>query len=272
MYGVSLLSALTMSGPLAAAPQPTEDESPLADRAVTVPAPIDHHAWDQLLGRYVREGLVDYHGLGAERRVLDVYVAGLGDVDPTAWPHAEQLAFWINAYNACVIQGVLDRSPLTSVKSVRGFFDRIRYRVGGRDRTLNEIEAEGRMLAPMRIHFALVCAAVSCPPLRAEAYHPDRMEAQLTEQLEQFLRDPEHGLRLEDSTLWVSKIVDWYTEDFVAADQRGGRRRLTAEQLLLPFSPYLAPDVAQEIRRRTPKVKFLKYDWSLNEQQREEGE
>ena len=298
VYGVSLLGALMMSGPPVAS-QPAEDHSPatasghstvatlessdaerseagrgdagaagggIADRAVTVPASIDHHVWDQLLGRYVRKGLVDYHGVQGERHALDAYVAGLGDVDPTGWPPAEQLAFWINAYNACVIQGVLDRSPLTSVKSVRGFFDSLRYRVAGRELTLDEIEAEGHAREPMRIHFALVCAAVSCPPLRAEAYHPDRIEAQLTEQLEQFLRDADHGLRLEESTLWVSKIVDWYTEDFVSAEARGGSRRLTAEQLLLAFSPYLAPDVAQEIRQRMPTVKFLKYDWSLNEQ------
>ena len=150
VYGVSLLSALTMSGQPAAAAGHSTVATPvssdaerreagrgdtraagggIADRAVTVPASIDHHVWDQLLGRYVREGLVDYHGVQGERYALDAYVAGLGDVDPTAWPPAEQLAFWINAYNACVILGVLDRFPLRSVKSVRGFFDRIRYRV-----------------------------------------------------------------------------------------------------------------------------------------------
>ena len=95
---------------------------------------IDHGVWDRLLRRYVSEGLVDYHGLAAERPALEQYLTGLATVDVTKLSRAEQLGVWINAYNACVIDGVLEHYPLRSVKDVTGFFDRRRYRVAGRDR------------------------------------------------------------------------------------------------------------------------------------------
>ncbi|MBI2104390.1 MAG: DUF547 domain-containing protein [Candidatus Omnitrophica bacterium] len=132
---------------------------------------VDHSMWDQLLKRHVRQGLVDYTSVQAERKLMDQYLEQLAIVDVDTLPSKEaKLAFWVNAYNASVVKGVLDHAPVTSVKEVKGFFDRIRYRVAGRERTLNEIEGEGRALGDWRIHFAVVCASSSCPPLINEAY------------------------------------------------------------------------------------------------------
>jgi len=224
-------------------------------------------AWDLLLKRHVASGLVDYEGFRQDRAALDRYVVSLQDVQPSQLGSREaQLAFWINAYNANVVKGVLDRYPIASVKEVKGFFDRIRFRVAGRELTLNEIEGEGRALGDWRIHFAVVCASSSCPLLRAEAYAADRLDAQLAEQTRQFLDNPRRGLRIEGGTLWVSKIFDWYTTDFVPAKELGLLRRLTPEKLLSVLAPYLTPEMGRLIRQRTLELRFTEYDWSLNAQ------
>ncbi len=229
----------------------------------TAQPPGDYRLWEKLLTRYVRQGLVDYTGLRADRALLDRYLAALAAAD-LKWLTArnEQLAFWINAYNACVVKGVLDHYPIRSVKDVKGFFERIRYHIGGESLTLNDIEAKGRAVGDWRIHFALVCASSSCPSLRAAAYVPERLEAQLTDQITQFLRDASRGLRLEPSgrVVWVSKMFQWYAKDFVPWS------RLTAASLLPVISTYLDQNTMRDIQQHQPALKFLEYDWTLNAQ------
>lgn len=226
---------------------------------------FDHAEWDGVLRRVVAGGVVDYDVLQRDHASLDRYLASLQTADPSSWPSGEaQLAFWINAYNACVFKGVLDHYPLKSVKEVRGFFDRLRYRVAGRELTLNEIERAGRALGDWRLHMAVVCASSSCPPLRAEAYAPERLAEQLTEQVARFLKDPQHGLRLEGSTLWLSKLFDWYAGDFLKASPAGPGSKFTAGALAPVLAPYLDSDVASAIQQQQPGIKFFDYDWSLN--------
>ena len=228
--------------------------------ALPAAAAVDHTAWDALLKRYVSEaGLVDYAAWRADRAGIDAYVASLSKADVTLGSQAEQLAFWINAYNACVIEGVLDRPGTASVKNVPGFFNTIRYPVAGASLTLNEIESRGRALGDWRIHVAVVCASSSCPFLRAEAYAPDRLNEQLADQLRRFLADPKRGLRVEGQTLWVSKMFKWYDEDFVPTGH------LTAQTLVPVLAAYLSPEQAQAAGQAGLAVKFMDYDWSLNE-------
>ena len=226
---------------------------------------VDHAPWDTLLRRDVKDGRVDYPGVQQQREVLDGYLAQLKLADPMSLPSKEaQLAFWINAYNACVFKGVLDHYPLRSVKDVKGFFEKIPYAIGGESLTLNELEAKGRALGDWRIHFAVVCASSSCPILRAEAYVPERLEQQLTEQVGQFLRDPTRGLRVDEAKrmLWVSKIFKWYAKDFV----RDGA--LTSETLLLVLHRYVDAAWLAQAQRRPLALNFLEYDWTLNDQAR----
>ncbi len=177
-------------------------------------------AWDKLLRQYVKEGRVAYQSLQTPAglvhyfgqtedapvwAVLDGYLDNLRAVKSAQFPAKQaQLAFWINAYNACVIKGVLDYYPIKSVKDVKGFFDKIRYKVAGESLTLNEIEAKGRALGDWRIHFAIVCASSSCPFLRSEAYVADRLDDQLADQVRHFLADPSRGLRLDGQGPLVS--------------------------------------------------------------------
>ena len=235
--------------------------------SIAAQTPVDHAAWDLLLKHHVASGLVDYEGFRQDYAALERYLNNLHDVQPSQLgSRRAELAFWINAYNASVVKGVLDHYPIASVKEVKGFFDRIRYRVAGRELTLNEIESEGRAFGDRRIHFAVVCASSSCPSLRAEAYVSDRLDAQLAEQTRTFLGDPQRGMRIEGATLWVSKIFAWYTADFVPAKGLGPLHRLTSEPLLSILAPYLAPAVTRAAQMRTLALKFLDYDWSLNRQ------
>jgi len=225
----------------------------------------DEAIWNDLAQRFVAQGRVDYAGFAAERAALDRYLAASAEADPFRLSSdAARLAFWINAYNACVVKSVLDHQPLSSVKDVRGFFNRVRFRVAGRELTLDGIEGEGRKLKDWRIHFAVVCASTSCPPIRPEAYTAQRLDAQLAEQVREFLRDERNGLRLEDSTLWVSSIFKWYAKDFVPGT-------LTAESLLQLLRPHLDPVAAQAMGDRALTLTFLPYDWSLNAQAKPAG-
>ena len=219
---------------------------------------VEHTPWDELMERYVADRTVSYVGIAREQPALERYLASLAKTDPAQLPsNRARLAFWINAYNACVIQGVLDHQPIASVKDVKGFFDRLRYRVAGRDLTLNEIEHEGRALGDWRIHFGVVCASKGCPPIRSEAYAAEWLEAQLTDQLKAFLKNSRDGLRVEGSTLFVSSIFKWYAKDFVQG-------KLTAEALVDVLEPYLDRPVVEAVRGKRLALKFLPYDWSLN--------
>jgi hypothetical protein len=234
-----------------------------APRALAA-AEVDHSTWDQLLKRHVSRGLVDYKGLQAERRLLDQYLDELEAVDVDTLPSKEaKLTFWINAYNALVVKGVLDHDPLKSVKDVDGFFDKTRYRVANELLTLNQIEGNGRKLGDWRIHFAVVCASSSCPPLIQEAFVPERLDQQLADRTKAFLADRERSLRVEGDVLWASKIFDWYAKDFLPAG--GLFQRLSAEKLLDLLGPYLPEDVASA-KGQPLTLKFLDYDWTLNEQ------
>jgi len=230
----------------------------LAASVIAQPSSIDHAPWDQLLRRYVADGRVDYAGFNANRQVLEQYLTSLQH-DPRALSREAQMAFWINAYNAVVIKAVLDHEPVASVKDIKGFFDRLRYAVGGDSLTLNEIEAKARAFGDWRVHIAVVCASTSCPPLRSEAYVPERLEEQLADQTHRFLHNPQWGQRLEGSTWWVSKIFKWYAADFVNGP-------VTAKSLLPVVAPYLEPSGVTQISQTARSLKFLDYDWSLNRQ------
>ncbi len=154
---------------------------------------------------------------------------------------------------------------LESVKGVDGFFDAKRRRVAGERLTLDEIEGRGRDLGDPRVHFAVVCASASCPDLPAEPLDPARLDRQLDELTRAFLADPDKGLRYddEDNTLWLSSIFKWYAGDFtggstlVAYFARG--------RVLEWVLPHVAGPLRATLAERDPAVKYLDYDWSLND-------
>jgi len=222
--------------------------------------------WDELLATHGREGGLDYEGLARDREKLDLYLDSVAKSDPAAMSPERRLAFWINAYNAVVARYVLDRYPgLESVRDVDDFFDGLTSAVGGRERTLDEIEAEARGAEDPRVHFAVVCASTSCPDLRPEAFVAGRLDVQLEEQTRSFLADEAKGLRFDEAgeDLYLSSIFKWYAGDFT-----GGSTVVAffaRSKIVEWLKPHLEPETAARIEATDPSVHYLDYDWSLND-------
>lgn len=247
---------------------------------------FDHSALDSVLARYVHAGRVDYAALKANRERLDRYLERLGDVQPAtfaSWSEADRIAFLINAYNAYTLQIIINHYPISgggllkrifhpdnSIRQISGAFDGIRHRVAGQELTLDDIEHERlrQDYREPRIHAALVCAALSCPPLRREAYHGDRLDRQLEDQMRRFLTDPRLN-RFEPARARVhlSKIFDWYGEDFTSYAPTSGYRGDEELRGVLAFAArYVPPPIASFLEDGEYTVEFLDYDWTLNDQ------
>lgn len=241
-----------------------------------------HAAWDAVVRQHVvvaaggNASALRYAALRAQRAVLGSYLNSLSAVSPAsygAWSKAQQLAFLINAYNAFTVELILTKYPaLKSIKDLGSLFSspwKPKWiALLGDTVSLDDIEhgmlrARGRYDDP-RIHFAVNCASVGCPMLREEAYAGERLEAQLDEQTRRFLSDrTRNRWNGQRGRLEVSKIFDWYGEDFRLGHR--GIRSLAA--FLAGHAERLADDEAARARVRSGQVEmdFLAYDWSLND-------
>lgn len=245
--------------------------------ATTVHAETFSHArLDTLLGEHVDgAGRVDYEALAAAPATLQAYVAALAACSPDNCParfatRNERLAYWINAYNALVLQAVVDHWPLTSVADVEdgldGFFRHERHLVGGDSLSLDDIE--NRIIRPRfhdpRIHFAVNCAATSCPALDDRAFRGDDLDDHLDRRTRGFVADTTHVAWRGDH-LRVSKLLDWYGEDFIRwfpqAPPADGPPTLV-DYLRL----YAPPELLGELPSGPVSVRFGDYDWALNGQ------
>lgn len=225
---------------------------------------FDHALLDKVLHAHVDDaGLVDYRSLAADPSALDAYVESLAAAPLEGMARDERLALLINAYNAFTLRLILDHYPVTSIKDIPASkrWDDRRWNVGGEVWSLNQIEHE--QIRPKfrepRIHFALVCAAVGCPPLRAEAYTADRLETQLEAQAE-YVHTHDRWFRFEESpsTVYLTKLYEWYGSDFEQTDGS-----------VLVFAARYAPQLQAALEAgRPPKIRWLDYDWSLNEQKK----
>jgi hypothetical protein len=229
------------------------------------PAAFAADAWDGFLERYTQAtsdvaGVrVDYARLARDPRWRG-FVAGLEQASPPADANG-RLAFWINAYNVLTIDMVVRHLPLESIRDVGSLFRPVWKRpagkVAGRAVTLDAIEHEIlRPLGEPRFHAAIVCASTSCPSLRRVAYRAERLDAQLDAAMRDWLGHPDKGLRVEPGRVRLSKIFDWFAEDFAAA---GGARAFVL--------PYLSAPVrrALDALGPNPRIVYFDYDWSLND-------
>lgn len=220
------------------------------------PAGMDTDALDEALARHVHAGRVDYPGL-ARSAAFARYLADIGRARRGAATDAEWLAFLINAYNALAIRAVLDGLSPAGLPGRLRFFLLRRHRVAGRNRTLYGLEHRELMaMGEPRIHFAIVCASASCPPLRPAAYRPATLPALLDEDARQFVNDP-HRNRFDPAAgiARLSRIFRWYRGDFGA-----GTGALQAW-----LAGYVADaQVADRLAAGAFRIEYLRYDWSLN--------
>lgn len=240
----------------------------------------DHADFTRILEEIVRAPRVDYAALQNRRADLGAYLDRLAGTDPATLRSASdevRLAFWINAYNACMLDRVATNYPIrknaglvgsirnafadrpdNSVWQIRDVFIGAFCDVAGATRSLDEIEHE--IIRPTwgepRIHFAVNCAALSCPPLAAEAYVPERLDDQLDRAVRALVTNPEHFLidRSGAGSLTLNRVLDWYGDDFGGTDG-----------LLDFFAGYLPEDDAEFLRRPGIDVRFFEYDWTLND-------
>ena len=231
---------------------------------------VDHASWDALLQRYVGpRGMVNYaawNESATDQRALDDYLANLSraTTDQTA-SRAAQFAYWINAYNAVTIRGILREYPTTSIRNHTAkaigynIWDDLLLQVGDQKVSLNDIEHKVlRKMHEPRIHFAIVCASIGCPRLLNRAYQARALDEQLTVNARSFFSDP-GKFRYDAHTgkIQVSPILDWFGEDFGA----------TAAERLATIAPYLPDAAAQDLARSgSARVTYLDYDWNLNDQ------
>ncbi len=212
---------------------------------------------DAVLLRNVSNGFVDYDGIKADP-AFSRYVAGLASAGDASLEESNtRLALLINAYNAFAIQGILDGYSPTSMLGRYRFFKRHEYSLLGTTTTLEDLE-HGQLLplGEPRLHFAIVCASISCPRLASEAYTPAALDAQLDAATRAFAND---GTRNRYDPVrqiaFLSRIFDWYEADFVRA--AGSTQKYLAR--------YVSDPAVREILARDGfEVRFVDYDWDLN--------
>jgi len=235
-------------------------------------ASFSHDAWSAVLERFVdARGQVDYRGLAADRSQLDSYLAALAATSPDNAPDRfasddERLAYWLNAYNALVFQGVLARGPDT--ESVwgdglfgLGFFTADRYVLGGVRYSLKRLEDDvvrARFRDP-RVHAALNCASRGCPRLPRRAFQGATLDADLDAAMREFVAEP-RNCRVDAArrTVTLSKIFDWFEDDFLERERRRGEPRPT---ILDYVNRYRDP---RDLVPRDFRIRFADYDKRIN--------
>lgn len=253
------------------------------EQAPTSSADPLHRPLDQLLDVNVRDGLVYYRALQGSRATLDRYVASLNVPAATyeSWSRDAKAAFWLNAYNAIVLQTVVSRYPIkgtsssyppASIRQIPGAFDQSKHRVAGRTVTLDEID---KSIVPEfkdpRLTLALGRGAVGSGRLRSEAYTASRLAAQLEDIEKEFVSD-RHMLQIDRTSGQVSTtpILSWHEAEFVAAYDKntGGtfNSRSPIERALIAFVvPRLLPLEKEFLEKNDFKITFHSFDWRLND-------
>jgi hypothetical protein len=257
----------------------------LAALLFTLTAPLsfaefDHSQWQQLLQQHVQEfeggkiTQLDYAAMQIEHSVLQSYLNSLAAISRDQfdrWANDDQLAFLINAYNASTVDLILTEYPEVDSINDIGFFFTSPWRrnfisLFGEQVSLDDIE-HGMMRGwdryqEPRIHFAVNCAAIGCPSLRAEAYTGDRLQSQLEDNTRLFLAARDRNY-FSNGSLYVSKIFDWYQEDF----DRDWIGVNSVSEFLLRYADVLDLDAAtaSELARASIRIRYLDYDWGLND-------
>lgn len=274
-----LLSTLTLlSGCGGTLPLTFQDSFPSSESrfSYVIDTRFRYEDYAEVLKTYVNDqGLVDYARLQKNRQPLDQFTQQIDAVSPKtyqSWSDSSKIAFLINAYNAFTLQAIIDETPLkSSIREISGIWKWRKFPIVGTEKTLDNIEHDilRQDFNEPRIHFALVCAAKSCPPLRNEPYTSEKLDQQLDEQVQKFLESP-HGFSLDkqQGKVYLSSIFQWFGEDWTKS--YGVKDRFTGnenEQAVLNFlSRYLSVPEQVYLSQGNYKIAYLDYDWSLNKQ------
>lgn len=224
-----------------------------SNSAETSAKSIDHSDWTALLQKHVdNNGMVNYKGFLEDRKALNAYTSMLSSLEPSEkWPTNELLAYYINLYNAYTVDLILSNYPLNSIKDINGAFTKAIIPVGSTKLSLGGLEnGVLRKMNEPRIHFAINCASISCPPLAQEAYTADGLDTQLTKATKRFINSDANTIYKNKASL--SKIFKWYEKDFITEKTPN-------------LSSYINQYSKTKIDQKS-SIHFKAYDWSLNDQ------
>ena len=268
-FAASLLGAAALAAACGPPPPASLPEWDASDETNT--ARIDHGAWQDILDGYVRPdgdgiNLVDYAALAAQPAdvaKLAGYIESLEAIDPREYSRAEQMAYWINFYNALTLKVVLNAYPVDSIKDIHeglvpltGPWGDVHAGVAGRDLTLDQIEHG--ILRPIwrdgRIHYAVNCAAYGCPHLMKTVFTAANTEALLEAAARAYVNSPRGVEVIDEDSIVLSSIYEWYTEDF------GGTEESVIEHLIA----YADGELASFLKTFDGEIEYY-YDWNLNE-------
>lgn len=222
---------------------------------------VSHAIWDKLLKSHVnKDGFVDYKGFIRDSTKFNEYLGILSAANPKAdnWSRDEQMAFWINAYNAFTVKLIIDNYPVSSIKDIKkgiafvnSVWDIQFIKIGGDTYDLNNIEHKilRSKFKDARIHAAINCASYSCPVLRDEAYTAEKLDKQLTDAIRKFVNDPSRN-KVSAKKAEISEIFKWFRKDFTrdAGSIRGFLNKYADKKL-----------------DANGKISHLEYNWNLNE-------
>ncbi|MBC8233020.1 DUF547 domain-containing protein [bacterium] len=233
------------------------------------------------------QGMVNYKQLKVNREKLDSFVLSVGRLNTESyekWSEKKKIAFWLNIYNALTLKAIIDNYPIkssffkarlypkNSIRQISGVWDKLKFTVMGRNMTLDDIEHKTlrKNFNEPRIHAALVCAAMGCPPLRNEPYTGDKLDAQLNDQARRFWKNTrKFKIDRNKKIVYLSSIFKWFGEDFVktyGTDETFDGHSKPERAVLNFISKYLDDRNREYLTTGKYKIKYLDYDWSLNEQ------
>ncbi|MHC4242899.1 MAG: DUF547 domain-containing protein [Planctomycetota bacterium] len=234
------------------------------------------------------KGMVDYKKLKAAPQRLNTLITAMSKVDQKSyerWNKEEKIALWLNAYNAFTLKALIDNYPIkssffrsriypkNSIRQIPGVWNKIKFNVMGRDLTLGHIEHEilRKKFNEPRIHMAIVCAAMGCPPLLNKPYTGQRLNEQLDERSRRFITNPaKFKIDRNAGVVYLSPIFKWFKGDFVnkyAPDKNISNNGKEVSAVLNFIAGRLEKPDREYLLAGDFKIKYLKYDWSLNEQQ-----
>ena len=224
---------------------------------------VDHSAFDVLLKKYVVDDRVDYQKFLADKNALELYLKQLDTIDYKKLNNNEQLALFINAYNAYTISLILDNysDKLKSIKDLKSPWDTKFCRIGGEKFSLNDIENKflREQLKEPRIHFAINCASISCPPLQKFAFQGDLIESQLMEVTKKFINSP-FGVKINGQNLELSQIFNWFKKDF----EKNG---ISLVSFIYQYFNLETQKTLPDISKIT--ISYQEYQWNLNDVNKE---
>ena len=224
--------------------------------------PPSHQIWDQLVKAHVKpDGMVNYQGFIKDKAKLEQYTKLLSENAPDrkTWSKNQQLAYWINAYNAFTVKLIVDNYPVESIRDlgpklkiplIKDVWHYKFFQIGGVDTSLDEIEHSilRKEFDEPRIHFAVNCASVSCPPLLNEAFSAEKIESQLSKVATTFINDPTRN-KISSDKAEISSIFSWFKGDF------------TKNGSLIDFL-----NLYSKVKiKPSAEISNLDYDWNLNE-------